>query len=158
MGRFVDFFIVVIIDFDKLNCPAEPTNCISLGTSKVSIPELLPNPFILHIESNNLGRAKENAYTIFDGMGKIFYSKPEFQDSTTYDEVITLEDGCYTLLLTDKQLDGMMQHWWERVAHPDRIGISGRIMIVSMEGDTLKKFTADFGTELRCCFRVANSK
>jgi len=149
---------IFVVTVSEPNNMADENELNNTFSSKVSIPELLPNPFILHIESNNLGRAKENAYTIFDGMGKIFYSKPEFQDSTTYDEVINLQDGCYTFLLTDKQMDGMMQHWWERVAHPDRIGISGKISIIAMEGDTLKKFPADFGTELRYCFRVASSK
>jgi hypothetical protein len=143
-------FIVTVSEPNNMPDEYELNNTLY---SKISIPETLPNPFILHIESNNLGRAKENLYTIFDGMGKIFYSRPEFADSTVYDDKITLEEGCYTFLLTDKQLDGMMMHWWER-DHPERIGISGKIRIISLEGDTLKKFSPDFGTELRYCFRI----
>ena len=143
-------FIVTVSEPNNMPDEYELNNTLY---SKISIPETLPNPFILHIESNNLGRAKENLYTIFDGMGKIFYSRPEFADSTVYDDKITLEEGCYTFLLTDKQLDGMMMHWWE-LDHPERIGISGKIRIISLEGDTLKKFSPDFGTELRYCFRI----
>lgn len=58
--------------------------------------------------------------------------------------------------MTDKQKDGMIQHWWERNGHPDRIGISGKIKILSIEGDTLKTLPADFGTELRYTFKIGD--
>jgi hypothetical protein len=119
----------------------------------VSTPATLPQNFILHIEATDLGRAKENSYTIFDGSGKIYFAKNEFEDNAVYDEKINLSDGCYVFLLTDKQRDGMMRHWWER-DHPERIGNNGKISIINIEGDTLKTFPPDFGAEIRYCFSV----
>ncbi|MBI5404085.1 MAG: hypothetical protein HY959_11855 [Ignavibacteriae bacterium] len=125
----------------------------NLFTSEVSVPAELPNKFILHIEANDLGRAKENAYFIFDGQGKIFFERKEFEDNAIYSDEINLTGGCYLLLITDKQRDGMMKHWWER-AHPERIGKNGRIFLTNTSGDTLRKFPYDFGAELRFCFSV----
>ena len=119
----------------------------------VSTPATLPQNFILHIEATDLGRAKGNSYTIFDGSGKIYFAKNEFEDNAVYDEKINLSDGCYVFLLTDKQRDGMMRHWWER-DHPERIGNNGKISIINIEGDTLKTFPPDFGAEIRYCFSV----
>jgi hypothetical protein len=122
-------------------------------TSIVSYPLELPSKFILHIEATDLGRAKENAYTIFDGSGKIFFGRKEFEDNAVYKDEINLSTGGYVFLLTDKQRDGMMKHWWEQ-AHPERIGKNGKIFITDLAGDTLKKFSYDFGAELRFCFSV----
>lgn len=125
----------------------------NLFTSVVSVPAEMPNKFILHIEANDLGRAKENAYTVSDGQGRIFFERRELEDNAFYTDEINLAGGCYVLLLTDKQRDGMMKHWWER-AHPERIGKNGRIFITTTTGDTLQKFPSDFGAELRFCFSV----
>lgn len=122
-------------------------------SSVVSYPAELPSRFILHIEATDLGRAKENAYTISDGYGKIFFGRKEFDDNAVYSDEINLSNGCYVFLLTDKQRDGMMKHWWEQ-AHPERIGKNGKIFITGIAGDTLKKFPYDFGAELRFCFSV----
>ncbi len=146
-------FTVTVSEPNTMNDDNELNNSLS---SRVTVPETLPGKFILHIESNNLKRAQENAWTIFDGNGKIYFSRPELQDSTIYNDEISLENGCYTFLMTDKQKDGMIQHWWERNGHPDRIGISGKIKILSIEGDTLKTLPADFGTELRYTFKIGD--
>ena len=49
----------------------------------------------------------------------------------------------------------MMKHWWEK-EHPERMGINGKIYITSVGGDTLQKFSPDFGAELRFCFSIGS--
>jgi len=134
------------------NMPDE-NNRNNILASTVSLPAELPGKFILNIEANDLGRAGENAYTIFDGIGRIFMERKVFEDNAVYADEINLPGGCYVFLLTDKQRDGMMKHWWER-SHPERIGKNGRIFITNTAGDTLQKFPSDFGAELRFCFII----
>lgn len=145
-------FLVTVSEPNGIPDEYEFNNSLS---STVTIPEYMPEKFILHIEANDLGRAKENAYTISDGNGKIFFNRPYLEDSTVYDDEIELPEGCYVFLLTDKMEDGMMKHWWER-EHPERIGKTAKLRLISVSGDTLMKFPADFGQELRFCFRVGN--
>ena len=152
-GMYSDsIFTVEISNPNNMNDENLSNNIYS---SVISRPVFLPERFILNIETNNLGRAKENAYSVFDGFGKIYYQKNEFEDSVIYREQIFLENGCYVFLLTDKQRDGMMKHWWEK-EHPERMGINGKIYITSVGGDTLQKFSPDFGAELRFCFSIGS--
>ena len=65
--------------------PDEYTNNNKV-TSKISIPEILPNKFLLHIEAQGLGRAQDNAYIIIDEVGEILYSKEYFEDNEIYEE------------------------------------------------------------------------
>lgn len=143
-------FVAEVLNPNNMNDENLSNNLLS---SVVEMPMELPNKFVLHIEANDLGRAKENAYTIFDGNGKIFFARKEFEDNAKYSDEINLVNGCYVFLLTDKQRDGIMRHWWEQ-AHPERIGKNGKIFITDIAGDTLKKFPYDFGAELRFCFSV----
>lgn len=141
------------VEITNPNNMVDENNSNNSLISTVSLPAELPGSFLLHIETNDLGRAKENAYSIFDGYGKIYFGRKEFEDNFIYKDEINLSSGSYVFLLTDKQRDGMMRHWWER-AHPERIGKNGRIYITDNKGDTLRKFPYDFGAELRFCFNV----
>lgn len=124
--------------------------------SHVKLPRIMPNKFKIHIEANDLGRAKEDAYTVTDANGNIYYSRPELEDAKIYDEIVELKTGCYTFLLTDKMEDGMNMHWWERVVHPELMGKNGRIAIMAMDNTVLQELPYDFGQELRFCFRVGS--
>lgn len=106
------------------------------------------------LKTNDLGRSKENSFTIFGEGGKIFYAKDQFQDSTEYDYEITLKSGSYQFLFKDKMEDGISLHWWNRNSSPEKVGMDGELLFVSNNGDTLHQFDPDFGEELRFNFLV----
>lgn len=126
-------------------------NSLSTG---VKLPEALPGEFILHILSNDKGRAKENSWTITDEMGGWMYGNECLSDSTVYNERITLQAGCYEFRLRDSMEDGMNRHWWYRNSNPELVGINGRIEIHSTGGEVLRTFQYDFGQEILFRFRV----
>ena len=122
--------------------------------AEILIPKIFPNNFRMILKTNDLGRSKENSFTIFGEGGKIFYAKDQFQDSTEYDYEITLKSGSYQFLFKDKMEDGISLHWWNRNSSPEKVGIDGELLFVSNNGDTLHQFDPDFGEELRFNFLV----
>ena len=123
-------------------------------TSKIVVPEILPNKFLLHIEAQGLGRARDNAYTIIDDVGRILYQKEYFEDNEIYEELIELTQGCYELRITDKKEDGMIRHWWNRNSNPELVGENGKIEILDENKKLLKKLNYDFAESEIFRFRV----
>jgi len=115
---------------------------------------VLPENFILSIETNDLDRARENAYSISDREGLVWYFGDELADSTHYRIPIDLERGCYSFRFIDRLEDGISTHWWYRDSAPERVGINGQVQIESVTGDTLRTFPADFGQALVLNFMV----
>ncbi len=123
-------------------------------TSKVVVPEILPSKFLLHIEAQGLGRARDNAYTIIDDVGKILYMKEYFEDNEVYEELIELPHGCYELRIIDRKEDGMIRHWWYRNSNPELVGKNGKIEILNKNKKLLKKLKYDFAESEIFRFRV----
>ena len=123
-------------------------------TSTALQPLSLPTEFILHIHTNNVNRAHENAFTISDGYGEVYYSSDDFEDDTDYTYNVKLNKGCYQFLFTDKMEDGISIHWWYRNSDPEKVGINGSVNILSTDGDKLHVFKPDFGQELHLNFIV----
>ena len=123
-------------------------------TSTALQPLSLPTEFILQIHTNNVNRAHENAFTISDGDGEVYYSDDDFEDDTDYTYNVKLNKGCYQFLFTDKMEDGISIHWWYRNSDPEKVGINGSVNILSTDGDKLHVFKPDFGQELHLNFIV----
>ena len=122
--------------------------------STVQIPLQLSNKFILQIHTNDVERAQENAFTISDTDGEVYYSGDNFIDDTNYRYEVKLNKGCYQFLFTDTMEDGISVHWWNRNSDPDKVGINGSVKILSTDGAELHSFSPDFGQELRLNFVV----
>lgn len=144
-------FEVMISGPNGIEDQYSPNNYLS---SEFELPELLPQQFILHIETNGLGRAVDNEYYITDEDGRIVYSRCVFEDSTTYNDTIILDKGCYEFRLIDRMEDGMIRHWWNRGSHPELIGRNGKIEIRSMDDEVIRPFYYDFAQEMLYRFRV----
>jgi uncharacterized protein YodC (DUF2158 family) len=127
-------------------------------TSTVKLPLVLPAKFVLHIEANGLGRARENAYTISDVNGKVIYERDEFEDDAVYQDVIELPEGCYEFRITDKKEDGMIRQWWFRGSNPELIGRNGRIALMDKDLNLIKELKYDFADELSQQFRIGEIK
>ena len=123
-------------------------------TSIVVRPQILPSRFYLRIEAQGLGRAKDNAYTITDDVGKILYEKEEFEDNEIYEEIIELSAGCYELKIIDRKEDGMIRQWWYRNSNPELVGENGKIEILDENKKLLKRLKYDFAESEIFRFRV----
>jgi hypothetical protein len=117
-------------------------------------PKSLPQQFVLSIQTNNLGRAAENSFTISDVSGMVWYFEDGFKDSTNYRLPVELSRGSYQFKFNDDMEDGISSHWWNRQLAPEQVGTDGLVQIESVAGDTLVKFPSDFGQELRLNFIV----
>ena len=123
-------------------------------TSIAPLPLQLPTEFILNIHTNNVNRAHENAFTITNTDGGVYFSDDNFSDDTNYRYEVKLAKGCYQFLFTDEMEDGISKHWWNRNSDPDKVGLNGSIKILSIDGDELYNFKSDFGQELTLNFVV----
>lgn len=117
-------------------------------------PEILPADFVIHIETNDLGRAAENRLIIYDAAGRVVFEHGMYQDSTTYDHVPDLQPGCYRMELYDDQEDGLIRHWWNYYEDKTRVGKNGRLEIHHSNGDLIRELPFDFGEKMLLEFVV----
>ncbi len=143
-----------IVQVSLPNNSPDENNLNNQLTSNFEWPKVFPPDFILHIETNNLGRAKENRYFISNKLGQVLYSGQDLKDSTTYDIPVKLTDGCYEFLFMDDEEDGISIHWWNYRDKPEKVGISGKVQFLSNKKEVLHQFQSDFGQELRLNFWV----
>ena len=129
-----------------------PFNNILIST--VPLPMIFPKEFILKIKTNDLGRAKENSFTIIDHKGTVYYSSDSFNDSTEYNFPIKLKTGFYEFLFKDSMEDGISVHWWNRNSEPELVGRNGELQFLKLDGEILHEFLPDFGQELRMSFII----
>ena len=141
-------------EIKKANGAEDDYSDNNIMTSKVDLPIILPSKFIIHIETNDKDRAKENSYTVTDQNGKIFFEREVFEDDTTYDDVIELMQGSYEFRLTDKYQDGMIRHWWYYSSDKEKVGKNGRIAIMDLNKKVIKELKFDFADELNLQFVV----
>ncbi|MEN8194636.1 MAG: peptide-N-glycosidase F-related protein, partial [Bacteroidota bacterium] len=145
-------FVVEVSEPNGIDDEYKNNNSLS---STILQPLVLPSEFIIHIETNNIGRAKENSYTITNDRGAVVKAECNFQDSTIYDHSVKLEGGCYEFRFIDKMEDGMIRHWWNRNSDPAKVGINGKISILDKTGEKeLHKLNYDFAQEIILNFRV----
>lgn len=71
-----------------------------------------------------------------------------------YNHVIDLTPGCYQFEFLDDFEDGIGLHWWNYYDNKEMVGKSGKVEILSTEGELLKKFPYDFGEKLIMNFVV----
>ena len=119
--------------------------------SKVNIPSVFPENFIMRLKTNNYGRAKQNSFKISDYDGNIHYSGDTFLDSTEYNIAINLNEGFYQFHFSDINEDGIDRLWWKQ---KDSIGIAGELGFYDLNYTELIKFSPDFGQEIRMDFII----
>jgi len=143
-----------VVELSKPNNVQDENPINNTLSSGIKQPLILPGEFTLRIKTNNVGRAKENSFTISNDAGTVFYSQDTFEDSTEYNIPIKLENGCYQFRFLDDMEDGISIHWWYRKSNPELVGINGEVSFVSKKGEVLHQFKPDFGQELLLNFRV----
>lgn len=145
---------IFVVEISNPNGQSDEYPNNDIMTSTVVKLQIIPSRFYLHITAQGLGRAKDNAYTITDDIGKILYEKEEFYDNEIYEELIELPAGCYEIKITDRKEDGMIRHWWNRNSNPELVGENGKIKILDENKKLLKKLNYDFAESEIFRFRV----
>jgi hypothetical protein len=125
-------------------------------SSKMVVPEVLPDEFVIYIEPNDIGRDRDNTYVLTDECGAVVYSREDFTVDTLFRDAVKLDPGCYEFRLSDKVEDGMNRHWWYRNENPDLMGKNGKIEFHDVDGNVIRRFPYDFGQEILYRFSVKN--
>ncbi len=73
--------------------------------SKFEAPIELPNHFYFWINANNA--ATENVYHLLDWEGDTLFTRDNWTNGTTYRDTFLLDPGCYTMVLEDRDEDGL---------------------------------------------------
>ncbi len=112
--------------------------------SKFDLVDVLPEAFFLNFKTNNA--AYENKIELFDDAGNLLFTRSGMSANTTYKDTFELYSGCYTLLITDTDGDGI--NFW---ANSDG---NGAAYLKEVGGFTLKSFNGDFGGSIIYNFSV----
>ncbi len=116
-------------------------------SSVMTAPPVYPPKFVLICKTNR--DTLQTAWKITDDAGKTWYQKSEseLEADNEYRDTISLPDGHYNLMVTDKGGDGL-EFWYNA-----RAGM-GYIRLASPDGRLIKAFGSDFGNEIFQSFTV----
>lgn len=119
-----------------------------MQTSSFDVVPQLESQLILWLRTNNV--AADNGYEVIDENGTVLYSRAPgtMTAATQYKDTFNLDEGCYTLRVTDATGDGLA--WWANAA----AGNGSCRLRRGSTGGLLKSFTADFGSEIYYQFTV----
>ncbi|MFD1552199.1 hypothetical protein DNU06_00115 [Putridiphycobacter roseus] len=112
--------------------------------SEFNLVDILPEAFYLNFKTNNAPH--ESKIELFDDAGNVIFTRTGMSSNTTYKDTFELYAGCYTLLISDSDGDGI--NFW---ANSDG---SGSAFIKEVGGFTLKSFNGDFGGSIIYNFSV----
>lgn len=112
-----------------------------------TLPDLINEPFQLKLYTNS--RPEDFDLTVTDLYGNVVFERHDFEASTLYSEIFNLEEGCYTLLLTDSEYIGL--YYWAYTSQG-----SGYMRMYNAEGQIIKSFEPEFGHEIRYSFSVGS--
>lgn len=104
--------------------------------SNFVIPEVLPADFVLWFKSNLA--PNENKIELFDANGNSIFVRNQFTANTQYRDTFNLAVGCYSLVISDNDGDGI--NFW---ANNDG---NGTAFIRKVGGGIVKNFNGDFGS------------
>ncbi len=116
----------------------------NLYHSPFNIPDVVPSNFYIRFRTNSA--AHESRYELFNEYGNSIFTRFGMEDNTTYKDTFELGVGCYTLVISDSDGDGI--NFW---ANNDGNG-SARIGAVG--GSTVKSFEPDFGSSFTYSFTI----
>jgi endonuclease/exonuclease/phosphatase family metal-dependent hydrolase len=122
--------------------------------SDMAEPVILPSEFIIHVKTQGLGYAADNAYKIIDEKGNVVAERPVFEDDSTYEDLIKLAPGAYDFTFTDKNEDGMIRHWWMYWEDKTKVGENGELKILDVNKNEIMNLGYDFAEKRTLQFFV----
>ena len=120
----------------------------SVNTSKFEAPESIDGPFFVWFTTNN--KANENYYELFDGSGNLIFERDQLQNNFQYKDTFDLEPGCYSIVLTDRDDDGL-SFWYSSQVEGET---AGAFRLRKVGGSYIEIFPGDFGSHHRFDFSV----
>ena len=94
---------------------------------------------------------QENELTITNEKGEVVWQKSDFEANKTFIEEITLPNGCYEILLSDDNQDGL--DWWVYRQSGQAARTNGSFRVLRQSGGVYA-LASDFGKEFRMNFVV----
>ena len=119
----------------------------NLRRSVAVMPPVFPTQFILNFRTNN--DSTHNGYSIINSDYDIILNRNPgtlYADSL-YSDTLELMPGCYQFIVTDTAGDGL-DFWF----NPE--GGYGYVRLLDIEGNLIKSFGSDFGSEISYSFVV----
>ncbi len=107
-------------------------------------PLRMPRDLVIHFDAPPFGRADDNSWLLLDAAGRLRQSRDTFESGVVHRDTLRLDPGAWELHFLDSMEDGLIRHWWLRGSDPERIGHNGRVLLCSIEGDTLQDLGYDF--------------
>lgn len=120
--------------------------------SSFNLPPRYDSGLTFRFKTN--AQASENSYTLRNAAGNIVYEGNNFTNNTTYDEVFTLENGCYILEFTDSDDDGL-SFWYNNPPYTSPGEGHGYARLVRPDGNgNYLTFDPDFGHNIYHNFTI----
>jgi hypothetical protein len=109
---------------------------------------VLPSEIVVVYDNNFT--SNETKYYIYDDRGNLVFARTHAANNITYNDTIKLDSGCYSMVVTDKDCDGL-----SFFANSDG---NGRIWVHPNDAGSffppLHRFESEFGCEARLNFTV----
>ena len=131
----------------KITAPNNGTDEYTLNDkmySSFELPLVFPDKFILLYRGNSA--YYETKIEIIDASGNVVFNKIAQDNSTTYDTINLVNNGCYSLLVSDNDDDGI--NFW---ANNDGVGV---LQLADMNLTGFYNLNGDFGKYSRVNFTV----
>jgi hypothetical protein len=123
-------------------------------TSRCPAPLVLPADFVIQLRCPPFDRAADNRWLLLDGSLNLYAERSYLASDTLVADTLHLSPGAWELHFLDSQQDGLIRHWWLRGSDPEHVGTNGRLLLLSLQGDTLKNLGTDFAEGVSARFFV----
>lgn len=120
----------------------------NIKTTKFQAPEIVEGPFFVWFITNN--KASENNYKLIKDNGDLIFQRSNMSNQTHYKDTFNLDPGCYSIILTDTDNDGL-SFWYSSQVEGET---AGNFMVRKVGGATIETFPGDFGNYHRYNFSI----
>ncbi len=134
----------------EVNGAADENVDNNLLKTVLNFPEygVFTDEITLRVQTNN--RANENTYRLLNQQGEVIFSREDLSNATVYEDDIELNEGCYTIEMTDLGDDGL-DFWFNNAS----TGVGS--FRLKRNGANIKTFEPDFGDNIRYDFFVGQT-
>jgi len=139
---------VFYVKITSVNGEEDDYEANNLFKSKFNETMMMPEAFIVAFSNN--GAANEVSYSVVDDVGNAVFTRTQAAAFAAYMDTLTLEPGCYTLMIQDSDCDGL-----SFFANGDG---NGKIWLHNADQATfyppIYKVNPEFGCESQLAFTV----
>lgn len=115
-----------------------------------TMPPIYSRKVLISYKTNNY--ASENSYTVKDIAGNVIVQKGGFAGNKTYNDTLTLPEGCYKFEFLDSGEDGLYYWYWEQTGQSRG---TGSLKIKDLVTNQTKTYNPEFGNRVVQEFSVS---